>query len=171
MAHELASLGAAGAPSGTEGQVVEPKLQHHQQVLTRDAWGLAGLDVEVVELLFEQAIDAACLLLLTQLSEVLRPLTHTVATVFAGRIGAAVAVADCLGDGALHRIAALPLEEELGALPATKPADGSCITSHGGPWFPSFPSLHPPPLLGAAAVVRDGGDVFDAGDFDAGSGE
>ena len=88
-----------------------------------------------------------------------------------GRVGAAVAVGDRLGDGALHRVAALPLQEELGALPAAEPADGSGVSSHGGPWFPSFPSLHPPPLLGAAAVVRDGGDVLDAGDLDAGGGQ
>src|SRR5271165_6694220 len=37
-----------------------------------------------------------------------------------------------------------------------------------GPWFPSYPSLQPPPLLGAAAVVRDRRDVLDACDLDAG---
>src|SRR5665213_3490906 len=171
VADELAGLGAAGSPPGPEGHVVEPELEHDQQVLTGDARSPAGLDVEVVELLLEQSVDAACLLLLAQLAQVFRPLAHAVAAVLAGRVGPAVAVGDRLGDGALHGIAALALQEELGALPAAEPTDGSGVTSHGGPWFPSFPSLHPPPLLGAAAVVRDGGDIFDAGDLDAGGGQ
>src|ERR1019366_1381929 len=107
---------AAGPPPGPEGHVVEPQLEHDQQVLTGDARSPAGLDVEVVELLLEQAVDAAGLLLLAELAEVLRPLPHAVAPVLAGRVGPAVAVGDRLGDGALHRVAAFALQEELGAL-------------------------------------------------------
>ena len=90
VAHELAGLGPAGPPAGPEGHVVETQLEHAEQVLAGDARGPAGLHVEVVELLLEQAVDPAGLLLLPQLGQVLRALAHAVATVLARRVGAAV---------------------------------------------------------------------------------
>ena len=71
VAHELAGLGAAGAPAGAEDDVVEAQLEHAQQVLAGDALLAVGLLVEVAELLLEQAVDAAGLLLLAQLEQVL----------------------------------------------------------------------------------------------------
>src|SRR5439155_2617246 len=71
VAHELAGLSAAGAPAGPEGDVVEPGLEQAQQVLTRDARLAVGLLVQIAELLLHQAIDAAGLLLLADLRQVL----------------------------------------------------------------------------------------------------
>ena len=64
---------------------IRDRLEHAQQVLTRDARGPAGLDVEVVELLLEQSVDTACLLLLAQLAEVLRPLALSLIHIYGGR--------------------------------------------------------------------------------------
>src|SRR5204863_6314315 len=96
---ELAGLGAAGTPAGAEGDVVEPGLEEPQQVLTGDALLAGGLLVEVGELLLHEAVDAAGLLLLAQLGEVLGALLAAGPAVIAGRVGPAL-------DGAL-RVGAL----------------------------------------------------------------
>ena len=71
VADQLAGLGPAGAPAGPEDDVVEAQLEHAEQVLAGDALLAVGLFVEVAELLLEHAVDAAGLLLLTQLGQVL----------------------------------------------------------------------------------------------------
>ena len=70
--HELTSLVATRRERRAEHAVVEPELEHAQQVLTGDA-RLRGsaFGVDRAELLLEQAVDAAALLLLTQLEQVL----------------------------------------------------------------------------------------------------
>ena len=64
-----------------------------------------------------------------KLGQVLRTLALAVTAVHARREGAGLTVR-VLGDGALHREAALTLQVELGALASTESAHGSGITSH-----------------------------------------
>src|SRR5690606_20594218 len=58
--------------TGAVDDVVQPALQDLEQVLTRLARPAVGLDVVVVELLLQHAVDAAGLLLLPELELVLR---------------------------------------------------------------------------------------------------
>src|SRR5262249_55899572 len=78
--------------------------------------------VGVTELLLEQAVVAARLLLLSKLQQVLALLDAATA-VLARRVGAAL-------DRALLRQAALALEEELDAFPSAEAALGSEIAGH-----------------------------------------
>src|SRR4051812_33955949 len=118
--------------------VVEPALEQPQQVLSGDAGLAAGLVVVVAELLFEQLVVTARLLLLPKLMPVLR-LTHSATAVLARRVRTS-----------LHRAlvgeAALTLQKELQALPAALLALGSGVPGHRA-------LLDPPPLARAAAVV------------------
>src|SRR5439155_24907547 len=102
--------------------VVEPRLEHPQQLLAGDARAPRCLLVVRAELLLEQAVVAARLLLLAQLQEVLA-LLDAAAAVLARRIGAPF-------DRALLRQAALALEEELHALAAADAALRSKISRH-----------------------------------------
>src|ERR1700722_5297615 len=131
VAYELAGPAAAGAPAGPEDDVVEAELQVAQQVLTGDATLAVGLLVHVAELLLQDPVDAARLLLLAQLGQVLGALAHAVAAVLAGWVGAAVPVGDRLGDRALERVTALALQEQLGPLAPAQAADGTGVSSHG----------------------------------------
>ena len=163
VADELAGLAAAGAPSSPEDDVVEAQFEVAQEVLAGDAGLATRLLVEIAELLLQKAVDPACLLLFAELGQVLRPLPHAVTPVLAGRVGAAVTIRHRLGDGALERVAALAFQEQLGPLAPAETADGSGVSRHK-----TLPlDLDPTPLLGAAAVVGDGGDVLDADNFDA----
>src|SRR5579884_1021209 len=123
VAHELASLVPAGPPPGAEGDVVEPELEHPQQVLSGDSRLARRLLVEVDELLLEQPVDAARLLLLAQLHQVLRALTHPVPAVLTRRIRAPL-------DRALHRVALGALQVQLHLLPAAQAADRSGVSRH-----------------------------------------
>src|SRR3954453_9826708 len=123
VAHELAGLGAGRAPPGAEHDVVEPQLEHLEQRLTGHALATVRLGVDPAELLLHEAVDAARLLLLAQLEQVLRALALPVSAGLTGRVRAAL-------DRALHRVALGALEVELHALPAAEPADGTCVTSH-----------------------------------------
>src|SRR5204863_3091290 len=122
VADELARLRAGGGEAEPVDDVVEPRLEHPQQVLARDARALRGLRVVGAELLFEQTVVPARLLLLAQLQQVLA-LLDAAAAVLARRIAATL-------DGALLREAALALEEELHAFPAADAALGAEIASH-----------------------------------------
>ena len=122
MAHELPRLSARGCEPEAVDDVVEPPLEHAQELLARDAGALGGLRVVGAELLLEQAVVAARLLLLTQLEQVLG-LLDAAASVLARRIAAAL-------DRALLRQAALALEEELHALAAALLALGRPVASH-----------------------------------------
>jgi hypothetical protein len=114
VAHELARLRPRRGEAEAVDDVVEPRLEHAEQGLARDARFLCGLRVVVAELLLEQAVVPARLLLLAQLQEVLG-LLDAAAAVLARRVAAAL-------DGALLREAALALEEELHALAAARAA-------------------------------------------------
>src|SRR5580658_5945114 len=140
VAHELAGLAAAGSPAGPEDHVVEAHLEHPQQVLAGDAGLAVRLLVEVAELLLQDPVDAAGLLLLAQLGEVLGSLAHAVPAVLAGRVGAAVAVRHGLGDRALERVAALALQEQLRPLAPALPADRTDVSSHQVPLRPGAAS-------------------------------
>src|SRR5207248_8289441 len=102
--------------------VVQPRLEHAQQGLTRHARALGRLRVVRAELLFEQAVVAACLLLLAQLQQVLR-LLNPAAAVLARRIRAPF-------DRALLGQAALALQEELHPLAPADATLRSEITRH-----------------------------------------
>src|SRR4051794_39803042 len=123
MAHELAGLGSARAPAGAEGDVVQPGLEEAQQVLAGHALLAVGLGIEVGELLLEQAVDAAGLLLLAQLGQVLRTLLAARPAVITGRVGPPL-------DRALHGVALGALQVQLHALPAAELAYRSRVTSH-----------------------------------------
>src|SRR5439155_13091687 len=131
--------------------VVQAQLEVPEQVDACDT-RLVGRLVEVVaELLLEEAVDAARLLLRAQLHAVVRRLALARLAVHAGRERPAL-------DGALGRVAALALQVELGALPAAEAADRAAVVRH---------RLNPPPLGRAAAVVRDRRHVGDRAHLEA----
>jgi len=117
VADDLARLGPRGCETKAVNDVVEAGLEHAQERLARDALGLGGLLVVVAELLLENAVVAAGLLLLAELQEVLRLLDPT-AAVLTRRVAAAL-------DSALLGQAALALQEELHAFPAALLALGA----------------------------------------------
>src|SRR5581483_7158347 len=71
VAHELARLCARRREAETVDDVVEPRLQHPQKLLPGDAGAPGRLLVVRAELLLEQAVVAASLLLLAQLQQIL----------------------------------------------------------------------------------------------------
>src|SRR5204862_8281255 len=142
------SLCTRGGEAEAVDDVVEPRLEHPQQLLAGDPRALRGLRVVGAELLLEQAVVAARLLLLAKLEQVLR-LLDPAAAVLARRIAAAF-------DRALLRQAALALEEELHALATAELADWTAVPRH----------LDAPPLLRADAVVGLRCDVADAEDLE-----
>src|SRR3954468_15912873 len=71
VADPLAGLVAARRVPGPEHDVVQPLLEHAEQVLAGDALLAGGLGVEVAELLLQHAVDAPRLLLLAELEHVL----------------------------------------------------------------------------------------------------
>src|SRR4029079_1529789 len=89
VADELARLCARAREPQPVDDVVEPGLEHPEQVLTGSAEALRRLLVIVAELLLEQAVVAARLLLLAQLQQVLA-LLDPAAAVLARRVGAAL---------------------------------------------------------------------------------
>src|SRR5579859_3502852 len=121
--HELPRLLARRAQTEPVDDVVQAQLQVAQQVDAGHAW-LPGRLVEIVaELLLEQAVDAARLLLRAQLDAVVGRLALARLAVHAGRERAAL-------DGALRRVAPLALQVELGALAAAEPADRPAVVGH-----------------------------------------
>ena len=123
VADELPGLRARGGEAEAVDDVVDPRLEHAQQVVAGDAGALLrGLLVVGAELLLEQAVVPARLLLLAQLQQVLG-LLDAAAAVLARRIRAAL-------DRALLGQAALALEEELHALAAAELAGGTAVAGH-----------------------------------------
>src|SRR5207302_2282606 len=59
VADELAGLVAAGAPTSAVHDIVEPELEHAQQVLAGDARLAGRLPLERGGLILQQAIDSA----------------------------------------------------------------------------------------------------------------
>src|SRR5207245_1946476 len=108
VADELPGLRTRGGEAEAVDDIVDPRLEHAQQVVAGDACALLrGLLVVRAELLLEQAVVPARFLLLAQLQQVLG-LLDAAAAVLARWIRAAL-------DGAFLRQAALALEEELHA--------------------------------------------------------
>src|SRR4051794_3772516 len=144
---QLAGLAARCGEAEANEHVVEARLEHAQKVLARHALLPARLGVVAAELLLEDPVVAARLLLLAKLQPVLR-LLRAAATVLAGRVGPAL-------DAALVGEAPLALQEELDALATALLALGSSVAGH----------LDPPPLPRPHAVVGLRGHVADARDL------
>src|SRR6185295_15135306 len=154
MVDELAGGGARRREARPVDDVVEAQLERAQEVLSGDAGAVLGRDEVVPELALEHAVGLADLLLLAQLQAVLADLAATDA-VLAGRGRTAL-------EGALLRVAARALQEELGALTAADAADGFGVASH------LSSGLDAASLGRATTVVRDGRDVGDGADLEAG---
>src|SRR5207253_1081671 len=122
VTHELARLRARGGEAEAVDDVVEPRLEHLQQRLAGDPALLVRLLVVRAELVLEQPVVAARLLLLAQLQQVLA-LLDPAAAVLARRIGATL-------DRALLGEAALALQEELHALAAALLALRGAVACH-----------------------------------------
>src|SRR3954451_9702628 len=122
VAHELASLRARRREPEPVDDVVEPRLQHAEQRFAGDAGRLRRLRVVRAELLFQQAVVAARLLLLAQLQQVLG-LLDAAAAVLARRIRTPL-------DRALLGQAALALQEQLHALAAALLALRGTVAGH-----------------------------------------
>src|SRR5919202_1014759 len=110
-----------GRPAPVD-HVVQPRLQQLEQGLAGDALPAGRLDVVVVELLLEHAVDAAGLLLLPELQVVLA-LLEPAAAVLAGRVGP-------LLHRTLGALALGALEEELGLLAPPEPAVRAGVSRH-----------------------------------------
>src|SRR4051794_33913621 len=154
VADELAGSRSGGREAHPVDDVVQAQLERAQQVLAGHAGPILGRDEVVPELPLEDAVGLADLLLLAQLQAVLADLAAADA-VLAGRRRSSL-------ERALLRIAARALEIELRAFTPADPADGFGVASHVSP------DLDPAPLGRAAAVVRDGRDVGDGADLEAG---
>src|SRR3954463_1066933 len=118
LAGHVAGLGEAGPVH----DVVQPRLEDLQQDLTGLAGLVVGLFVVAAELLLQDAVDAARLLLLAQLEQVLAVLAAT-AAVLARRVGPDL-------DRALGGLALAALEEQLHLLAPAHAAVGSGVTGH-----------------------------------------
>src|SRR5882672_10146624 len=121
MADELTCLCTRCGEAEAVDDVVEPRLQHAEQLLARDAGAAGRLLVVAAKLLLEQPVVAARLLLLAQLQQVLA-LLDAAAPVLARRIRAPL-------DRALLGEAALALEEQLHSLTAADAALRSQVSS------------------------------------------
>src|ERR1035441_2481033 len=183
--HDLAGLRPAGAEAHAVDHAIQAAFQVGQHHIAGDAFGQRGLLEVVAELGFQQAIDAAGLLLLAQLQAVADQLGLAVFTMLPGDEVA-------FFDGALFGVAALAFQEYLHALAPAKPAyraDVSCQCS--SPYLSlltsllkvqftvlatfvlldgTWESLDPTFLRRPASVVRNRGDVLDLADFDSGCG-
>src|SRR5712691_962737 len=102
--------------------VVEARLQDLEQDLAGLPALAGGFLVVVVELPLEDSVDAAGLLLLPDLKQVLA-LLRPVPAMLARRIRPDL-------DGALRRVALRALQEQLGLLTAAALAVRTCVSSH-----------------------------------------
>ena len=114
---ELAGRGAGRGEAEPIDDVVEAELQERSRFSPVTPGRFSARDEVLAELPLQDAVDAADLLLLAQLEAVFADLPATDA-VLAGRRRAAL-------EGALGRIAAVALQEELDALAAAQPTDGT----------------------------------------------
>src|SRR5215217_815354 len=161
VAHQLAGHVAGLGEAGPVDHVVQPRLQDLEQHLTGLAGLAVGLFVVPAELLLQDAVDAAGLLLLTKLEQVLAVLGAT-AAVLARRVGPDL-------DRALRGLALAALEEQLHLLAPAEAAIGSGIAGHVkySCFVSSRSRSDPAALLGAAAVVRLRRHVLDLPDLEA----
>jgi hypothetical protein len=116
VGHQLAGVATGPGEAGAVHDVVETALQQLEQVVTGLAGTTRGLGVVVVELLLEDAVGVAGLLLLAELQEVLA-LLDPAAAVLAGRVGATL----------VRRIAADEVDTETARLLG----HGTGVTGHG----------------------------------------
>src|SRR5262245_56599318 len=123
VAHELPRLRTRGGEAEPVDDVVEATLEQLQQRDAGDAAGPLGRLEIAAELIFEHAVDALDLLLLTKLQAVAGELRLPRLAMLPGREVA-------LLDRALLGVAALTLEEQLHRLTAAPTADRTDITSH-----------------------------------------
>ena len=84
VANHLAGLRAGGAEAHAVNDVVQAALQHVEHVLAGDALHAAGLLEQIAELVFEQLIIAAGLLLFAKLQAVADDLRLAILAVLAG---------------------------------------------------------------------------------------
>ena len=117
------AAGARRREAEAEDDVVEAQLERPEQGLAGHAGVARRLDEVVAELLLEDAVDAADLLLLAKLQAVVADLAAADA-VLARRRRAPL-------ERALLGVAAAALEEELQPFAAAEPADGIGVTGHG----------------------------------------
>src|SRR5215218_1914359 len=122
VAHQLTRHVTGLGEAGPVDHVVQPRLQDLEEDLTGLAGLAVGLFVVTAELLLQHAIDAAGLLLLTKLQQVLAVLGATPA-VLARRVGPDL-------DRALRGLALAALEEQLHLLAPAHAAVGSGVTGH-----------------------------------------
>src|SRR5712692_3873310 len=156
--HQLARLRAGVGEAEPEDHVVEALLEELEQVLAGLPLGGRAARVVAAELRLEQAVEALDLLLLAQLHAVLGELGAALA-VLARRVGAAL-------DGALVRVAAVALQVHLQVFAPADAAGAFRIASHR-----LCVLLHAAALGRPATVVRDGRDVADERDLEAGGGQ
>src|SRR5829696_4147248 len=161
VAHQLAGHVAGLGEAGAVDHVVQPRLEDLEEDLTGLAGLSVGLFVVTAELLLEDAVDAAGLLLLTKLEQVLAVLGAATA-VLARRVRPDL-------DRALRGLALAALEEQLHLLAPAEAAVGSGIAGHVkySCFVSSRSRSDPAALLGAAAVVRLRGHVLDLSDLEA----
>src|SRR5215217_4192983 len=123
VTYQLPRLRTRGRETEAVDHVVQPALEQLQERLTRDA-ALPVRRLEVTpELVLQHPVDTLDLLLLTELHAVADDLLLPRLAVLPGDEIA-------LLDGALLGVAPLALQEQLHALPAAQPADGTTVTSH-----------------------------------------
>jgi hypothetical protein len=121
--HELPRLGASEREAEAVDDVVEARLEEAEHLLACAPFAARRVEVILLELALEYAIDTTHLLLFAEADRVLAQL-HARLAVLAGRIGAP-------GVRALLREAALTFQEELRPLAATKLANSTVVPSHG----------------------------------------
>ena len=121
--HELPRLLARRAQTKPVDHVVEPRLQVAQEVDSGHSRLPRRLVEIVAELLLEQPVDAAGLLLRAELQAVVGRLALARLAVHPGRERATL-------DRALGRVAALALQVELRAFAAAEAADGAAVVRH-----------------------------------------
>src|SRR6202035_2804867 len=125
VAHKLARLRPRGGEPEAIDDVVQPLLEHHQEVLAGDPLLPVRLLEIGAELGLEHPVDALDLLLLAQLQAVAQGAASAPRAVLARREVAAL-------DGTLLLEAAVALQKQLHPLAAAEPANGSRVSRH---WF------------------------------------
>src|SRR3546814_1886 len=141
---ELTGMATRAGEAGTVDHVVEAALEELQQVVTGLAGATRCLDVVVVELLLEDAVGDARLLLLVKLSAVLA-LLDTRATVLAGRVGTT--------------LKSLVASDEVDTEAARLPGHGAGVTGNFSKSPCSRCGSDAAALGRPASVVRGGRDV------------
>jgi hypothetical protein len=122
---ELTSLAAALSEAHPKDDVVESSLESDHQILTGNTGDMVRALEETSKLLLGHPVDALDLLLLTELTSIIRLLPSALLrwTMLSRRIRTAL-------HGTLFGIALLTLQEQLLILATAKLADGSSVTGH-----------------------------------------